>query len=223
MLLPDLLTYEKREISVIGANRLFPGIPFIFIMAGLGSATVWAAIESRRRLPSWAGYIVPALVLAFGLLQQWDFMSHVRPQILAQYGLGTKVSQIARFIGDNLDRPILLPADEYRHAPLAFLLAEHFPHRQGGGQETLQQGENVTAILLNPDRSNEDGFPDEWVLLSEKTAYFLPPIRDSIEPLEGEEEEIAVGNGVVAARQSRRAGKVRHRRPYPWKPAFPTT
>ena len=200
MLLPDLLTYEKREISAIDANRLFPGIPFIFIIAGLGTATIWAAIESRRRFPNWAGYIVPALVLVFGLLQQWDYLSHVRPQILAQHGLGTKYSQIARYVGDNLDRPILLPSDEYRHAPLAFLLAEHFPHRQGGGQEKLQQGENVTAILLNPDRSIEDGFPDEWVLLYDKTAYFLLPIPDSIEPLEGGEEEILVGNGDVVAK-----------------------
>ena len=200
MLLPDLLTYEKREISAIGANRLFPGIPFIFIIAGLGTATIWAAIESRRRLPSWAGYIVPALVLVFGLLQQWDYMSHVRPQILAQHGLGTKYSQIARYIGDNLDRPILLPADEYRHTPLAFLLAEHFPHRQGWLQDTLQQGENVTAILLNSDRSQEDGFPDEWVLLKDRTAYFLPPMTDSIEPLEGQEEEILSGNNSVAGK-----------------------
>ena len=200
MLLPVLLTYDRRDFSAIGSNRLLPGIPFIFITAGLRSATIWAARESIRRLPNWTGCLLPASVLVFGLLRQWDYASQVRPQILAHYGLGTTATQIAMYVGKNLDRPILLPADEYRHAPLAFLLAEHFPHRQGGGQETLQQGENVTAILLNSDRSQEYGFPDEWVLLKDRTAYFLPPMTDSIESLEGEEEEIFSGNNSLAAK-----------------------
>ena len=200
MLLPDLLTYDRRDFSAIGSNRLLPAIPFIFITAGLGCATIWAAIESNRRLPNWTGYLIPALVLVLSLLRQWDYAFQVRPQILSHYGLGTTTSQIATYVGNNLDRPILLPAEEYREARLAFLLAEHFPHRQGWLQDTLQQGENVTAILLNSDRSQEDGFPDEWVLLKDRTAYFLPPMTDSIEPLEGQEEEILSGNNSVAGK-----------------------
>ena len=200
MLLPDLLTYEKFDWHAIDANRLFPGIPFIFMMAGLGSATIWAAIEGRRRIPNWVGYLLPALVLATGLFEQWDYATHVRPKILASNGPAWQLKQIARYIDDNHDEPILLPTRLFSTSPLAFMLAEHFPHRQGGYKETLQQGENVTVILWNAIRSEDDAFPDEWVLLSDRTARFFPPIPDSVEPLKGEEEVIAGSNGVVAAK-----------------------
>ena len=59
---------------------------------------------------------------------------------------------------------------------------------------------NVTVILWNAIRSEDDAFPDEWVLLSDRTARFFPPIPDSVEPLKGEEEVIAGSNGVVAAK-----------------------
>ena len=200
MLLPDLLTYEKFDWHAIDANRLFPGIPFIFMIAGLGSAAIWAAIEGRRRIPNWVGYLLPTLVLASGLFRQWDYATHVRPRILASGGLTLQFNQIAKYIGDNQDEPILLPTYLFSIPPLAFLLAEHFPNRQGGYLETLLQGENVTVILLNANRSEEDAFPDEWVLLSDRTAHFFPPIPESIEPLKGEEEVIAAGNGLVVAK-----------------------
>ena len=73
MLLPDLLTYERNAWTTSVPNRIVPALPFIFIMAGSGGAAIWAWIESRRRLPNWAGYFVLLLVLSSGLLRQWDY------------------------------------------------------------------------------------------------------------------------------------------------------
>ena len=186
-------------------NRIVPALPFIFIMAGLGGAAIWAWIESRRRLPNWAGYFVLLLVLSSGLLRQWDYATRVKPQVLAIYDLERKSYlneiAIAEYIGNHLERPILLTSSQYRPAALAFLLAEHFPHREGGVELPIKQGEIVTVILPDPDPyASEGSLPSEWVLLRDSTVYFLPPIPDSIEPLNGEETAVVASNGVVIAK-----------------------
>ena len=206
MLLPDLLTYNKAMPSATSDNRLVPAFPFIFIMAGLGGAAIWAWIESRRRLPNWAGYFVLLLVLSSGLLRQWDYATRVKPQVLAMDGsrkgfIGLNEIAIAEYIGNHLERPILLTSSQYRPAALAFLLAEYFPHREGGVELPIKQGEIVTVILPDPDPyASEGSLPSEWVLLRDRTVYFLPPIPDSIEPLNGEETAIVASNGVVVAK-----------------------
>ena len=205
MLLPDLVTYNKAMPSVLSSNRLVPAFPFIFIMAGLGGAAIWAWIESRRRLPNWAGYFVLLLVLSSGLLRQWDYATRVKPQVLAMDDLERKSYlneiAIAEHIGNHLERPILLTSSQYRPAALAFLLAEYFPHREGGVELPIKQGEIVTVILPDPDPyASEGSLPSEWVLLRDSTVYFLPPIPDSIEPLNGEETAVVASNGVVIAK-----------------------
>ena len=201
-LLPDLLTYEVYDHSVVNPGRLLLGFPFIFIVAGLGTATIWAWIESRRRFPHWIGYLIVVLVLLSGLFRQWDFARRVRPQLLAFDGHNLEFSQIVDYIGNHLDRPILLPTYQYqyRHTSYALLLAEQFPHRQAGSGETLKQGENVTVILLNLRRSADNSFPEEWVLLKDRTVYFLPPMPESVELLDGKETEIVGSNGVLAGK-----------------------
>ena len=201
MLVPDLLTYDGITPK---ANRLVPALPFIFIMAGTGGAAIWAWIESRRRLPNWAGYSVLLLVLSSGLLRQWDYATRVK-QVLAMDGLERKfhLTDIAEaeYIGNHLERPLLLASNRYRWTTLAFLLAEHFPHREGGVGVPIKQGEIVTVIQSDPVRfASERSFPAEWVLLRDRTAYFLPPIPDSIEPLNGEETAILASNGVVVGK-----------------------
>ena len=65
----------------------------------------------------------------------------------------------------------------------------------------IKQGEIVTVIQSDPDRfASEGSLPSEWVLLRDSTVYFLPPIPDSIEPLNGEETVIKASNGVVVAK-----------------------
>ena len=205
MLLPDLLTYERYAWTVPSLHRIVPALPFIFIMAGLGAATLWAWIESRRRLPNRAGYFVLLLVLSSGLLRQWDFATRVKPQVLAIYDLEGKSYlneiAIAEYIGIHLERPILLTSSQYHSPALAFLLAESFPHREGGVELPIKQGEIATVIQPYPDRyTNEGSIPSEWVLLRDRTVYFLPPIPDNIEPLNGEETAIVASNGVVVAK-----------------------
>ena len=206
MLLPDLLTYEGTNPS---ASRLVPALPFIFIVAGSGGAILWERAEGSRALPNGVGLLVPLLVLSSGLVRQWDYATRVKEQVLATNGLEWRNSLVeiaeADYIGGHLDTPILLPSSEYQRAPLAFLLAEHFPHRESGMEVPIKLGEIVTVVQpTDPVRATTEGIPsdymsDEWVLLRERTVYFLPPIPDGIEPLTGVKDAIAASNGVVVA------------------------
>ena len=201
MLLPELLTYES-----IGSTptRVVPALPFIYIMAGAGGAAIWARVEGSRRLPQWAGYIVLVLVLSSGLFRQWDFATRVKPQVLASDRLEWHNSLIeialAEFIVNKPERPILLPSGQYQFEPLAFLLTDRFPNRESGLDAPLMQGEIVTVIEPSIARAiTTEGTVDEWVLLKDKTVYFLPPLSNSIEPLDGQKAAIAASNGVVVA------------------------
>ncbi len=200
MLLPELLTYEKYDHTAINFSRLLPGIPFIFMMAGLGTASAWAWIDRRPRFPRWMGYFVLALVLIFGLFRQWDFAQRVTPYRLASPVEGSQIGSIAEFIGNNPDRSILLPTSQYSDSRLAFLLTEQFPHRKGGVEEILRQGEHVTVILPDSEWSIDKGFPEEWVLLKDGTVFFLPPMPASIEPLNEKETTILTKNGIPVAK-----------------------
>lgn len=199
MLLPELLTYEKYNHTAINFRRLLPGIPFIFMIAGLGTASAWAWMERRPRFPRWMGYLVLALVLILGLMRHWDFAQRVRPYSLASHGEDVKFGPIAEFVGSQLDRAILLPSNLYSDNRLAFLLIEQFPHRQSGVEETLRQGEHVSVILLDSEWSPDKGFPEEWVLLKEGTVSFLPPMPASIETLNEEKTTILTKDGIPVA------------------------
>jgi len=206
MLLPDLVIGRG---SFPLATRLAPASPFVLIMAGLGGAMLWGWIETRPRVPHWAGYLVPVLVLTFGLYRQWDYATRVKPQNLAAGGLEWRASLVdiaeAEYITDHFDGPILLPSSEYQRAPLAFLLAEHYQHRASGLVGPLEPEEPVTILRpLEPDRPTTEGIPsgyipDEWVLLKDRTAYFFPPIPDAVERIEAGSVAIVAGNGVFSA------------------------
>ncbi|MYC93553.1 MAG: glycosyltransferase family 39 protein [Caldilineaceae bacterium SB0661_bin_32] len=206
MFLPDLLAYEGANPS---ATRLVPALPFIFMMAGSGGAILWERTERIRTFPKWAGYLVPLLVLSFGLVRQWDYATRVKSQVLDSSGLEWKNSlvevAVAEYIGTHLDAPVLIPASEYQRAPLAFLLAEHFRHRTSGLEGLVEKGEIITVVQpTDPVRPTTEWIPavyrqDEWVLLKDGAVHFLPPLPGGVEPLTGEEEAIVASNGVVAA------------------------
>ena len=147
MLLPDLLTYEWHDHTAIDFSRLLPAIPFLFIAAGSGAAAIWTWMENRPRFPPWTGYLVLALVLVFGLFRQWDYTTRVQPNILDKRGAGLMYGQIAKFIDNHLDTPILLPTGHYADPRLALPLMQQFPQRQGGLEKTIGAGERVTVIL----------------------------------------------------------------------------
>lgn len=200
MLLPELLTYEKFDHTAIDFSRLIPGVPFIFVIAGLGTASAWAWMEKRPRFPRWMGYLVLALALILGLFRQWDFAQRVIPNHLANHGQGSKSGPIAEFIGNHLDGAILLPTSLYIDSRLAFLLIEQFPHRQGGAEETLRQGERISVILPDSEWPTDGEFPAEWVLLKEGAVSFLPSMPAGIEPLNGKETAILTKDGVPVAK-----------------------
>ncbi len=200
MLLPDLLTYEWEDHAAIDFSRLLQGLPYIYILAGLGAATVWAWLESRTRFPPWTGYFVLPLVLVFGLFRQWDYATRVQSNILSTLGSGAVYRTVTEFIGNHLDTPVLLPTDHYADPRLAFALTEQFPQRQSGEEETLREGERVTVILPDPSWSIEKGLPERWVLLKEGTAHFFPPMPEIIDLLNGKETTILTKTGVPAAK-----------------------
>ena len=206
MLLPDLAF--GRSMWPL-ATRVAPAFPFVLVIAGLGGTAIWRWIETRPRVPRWVGYLIPILVLVFGLYRQWDYATRVKPQGLAAEGLEWRASLVeiaeAEYIANHLDGPILLPSSEYQRTPLTFLLAEFFSRRASGFEVPLEVGETVTVIQpLEPDRPTTEGvpsghIPDEWVLLKDGTAYFLPPMPDAIERIGDGFSQIVASNGALAA------------------------
>jgi len=206
MLVPDLITFEGLAPS---ATRVYSAVPFILVLAGTGCAILWRWLERRPRLPSLVGYLVLVAVLLAGAESQWDFARRVMPQAKAADGLEWRASLIeiaeANYIEEHLDAAILIPTAEYQRATLAFLLAEHFPDRVSGVPSVpLTAGETVTVVLpLEPQRATTEGrpagyIPDEWVLLKDGRAHFLPPLPGGIEAL-GSPQLLLASNGAAAA------------------------
>lgn len=205
MLLPDLLIVEGEWPS---ATRVFPAAPFIFLAAGLGCALLWSWLEERPHLPSVVAHLVPVAVLLAGIESQWHFATHVRPQLDGNKGLEWQASLVeiaeADYIAAHAGSALLLPSSEYQRAPLAFLLADAFPHRAGGYPVPLDPGDLVTVILpAEPERPTTDGIPagyveGEWTLLKDGNAYLLPPLPGSVEPT-GPREPLRATNGALAA------------------------
>jgi len=205
MLVPDLLTYEGTAPS---ASRLMGAIHFAFLIAGIGCAWLWRWIETQPRLPRFSRYLVLAAVILFGLEAEWDFATNVIPKVNAYPGLEWRAGLIeqaeADFILRNSGDPILIPTSEYTRASLAFLLADRFPARHGAAEPPLTPGETVTVLgPVDPERATTEGIPagfiaDEWVLLKDGAAYFLPPLKNSL-GYYGGSSEIYASNGVLAA------------------------
>ena len=201
MLLPDLLTYEKHDHTAVDFNRLLAAIPFVFVAAGLGSATIWAWLESRPRLPGWTGYLVLALALIFSMSRQWDYTTRVQPLLQPFQATFAGYGRIAEYVGSRPDQPVLLPTTLYSFPAFAFMLAEQFPLRQGWLPESLRAGENVTVILPNAQWDRTDwvkgaAVQGEWVLLKDKTASFFPPASESFALLNDAETPILGPGGV---------------------------
>lgn len=178
------------------------------LVAGLGCAVVWRWLETRPRLPAWSGLLVPAAVLLAGIESQWHFAARVLPQVNETPGLEWKASLVelaeADYITAHLDTPILLPSSEYQRAPMAFLLAEHFPHRASGLSVHFAPTQTLTVTApVEPDRASTEGIPagyrpDEWVLLRDGVAHLLPPVPNGVAPL-GAPKPLYANNGALAA------------------------
>jgi 4-amino-4-deoxy-L-arabinose transferase-like glycosyltransferase len=205
MLAPDLLIYEGLSPA---PNRVVPAVPFFCLAGGLGCTFLWRWLSARPHLPAWTALLVPAAVVLAGAESQWYLAARVLPEVEATPGLEWKNSLVevaeAAYIADHLDQAILLPSSEYQRAPLAFLLAEHYPQRSSGVPLPLSPGEGVTLLApAEPARPSTEGIPagyrpDEWVLLEGGTAYFLPPISDAVAP-SGEAQPLYASNGALAA------------------------
>lgn len=205
MLAPDLLIYEGLSPM---PNRVVPAVPFLFLAAGLGCAFLWRWLAARPRLPAWTALLVPATVVLAGAESQWYLAARVLPQVEATPGLEWKNSLVevaeAAYMADHLDEAILLPSSEYQRAPLAYLLAQYYPRRHSGLPLPLSPGETVTLLApAEPARPSTEGIPagyrsDEWVLLEEGTAYFLPPIADAV-VRSGEAQPLYASNDALAA------------------------
>jgi len=205
LLLPDLITYEGLDPS---ATRLTAAYPFIFIVAALGCALVWGWLERQPKLPAWSGNLVLGAVLIACLEGQWDFQHRVLPLAERVDGLEWKASLVetveADYILAHSASTILIASSEYQRVPLALSLLTAYPNRAGVINPPLNPGEAVTIITPSaPDRPTTDGPPagyiaDQWVLLKNGTAYFLPPIPNGVQPT-GNSEALYASNGIQAA------------------------
>jgi 4-amino-4-deoxy-L-arabinose transferase-like glycosyltransferase len=205
MLLPDLTVVEGWTPS---ANRLEGAYGPLFMLAGLGGAYLWRWLETRPRLPVQTGWLVAAGVVVAGAASQWYFSGQVKPQVDQVPGREWQASLVeiaeANYIAGHTDLPVLIPSSEYQRPQMAFLLADYFPERSGGMVSPLAAGETVRVVApAAPNRPTSSGtpagyLPDEWVVLKNGTAYFLPPLPGSLNS-PGATEPITASNGAPAA------------------------
>lgn len=210
LMLPDLLTVEGTWPS---ATRLTGAIPLWVILAGYGAARAGRWLERR----SGSLWLVTALVLAAGLENQLHRAWVVLPRQLAEPGrewMSSLVEQAeAEYLLAHTADAILIPADEYQRAPLAFRLTSYYRDRRsavraGRVEAPLAQSETVTVILpIDPLRPTTDGvpprpIPDTWVLLRDGAAHFLPPLPEGLGPLQPVTTLLA-RNGAPAAQVAR--------------------
>jgi len=202
---PELLTFEHMAPA---PTRTLGALPFVFLLAANGLATVWQWLQARWQLPqSYALLMLVAVVLA-GAERQLDYATRVTAALNNLPGRewdGSLVDMAqADYILQNRDSTILVASSEYQRPPLAFLIADRFPERAGGTPLPLQPGEPVMVITpAQPDRPTTDGNPagyqaDEWVALKDGTAYFLPPLPDAL-VLTGAAQPLLAANGVLGA------------------------
>ncbi len=220
LMLPDLITVEGTWPS---ATRLIGAAPLWVILAGYGAALAVEHIRTRwleGRVGSlWLAPLVTALVLGAGLENQVYRALVVSPRLAAEPGrewMSSLVEQAeAEYILAHPSDSILIPADEYQRAPLAFLLTAPYRERAGAVEAPLAEGETVTVVLpWDALRPTTDGvpprpIPDAWVLLRGGAAYFLPPLPNSLGPLTPF-MTLTARNGTPAAQVARtqwRAGR----------------
>lgn len=205
LLVPDLLAYEGLNPAV---TRLSVAVPFIFLLAGLGCAWLWARLQDY--LPrSWALVIVLGSILVAASEEHWSFASQVLPQIAQMEGLEWRTSLVeiaeADYLAAHSAEKLLIPTSEIYRAPLGFLLAERYPIRTGGYPIPLLPGEDVRVLEpAAPDRPTTEGIAagyvaDEWVLLAHGQMYFMPPTPGGIRPSD-EGTMLLASNGAPAAR-----------------------
>ncbi len=199
----ELITYEGVTPS---ATRLMGVIPFILLLCGYGVARLWRWLEQLSPKLHW---LAVGLVIAFGVERHVDMVMHVIPQSLRRPGVEWMASLVdnaeAAYINAHRNEAILLASSEYQHAPLTFLLTEHYPERAGGVNPPLSAGERVKVIIpAAPDRPTTDGppagyVPDTWVLAKEGVIYFLPTLPNGV-TLSHSSEAVYARNDVLAAR-----------------------
>ncbi len=199
----ELITYEDISPS---ATRLMGAIPFILLLSGHGLARLWRWLE---QLSPKLGWLIPGLVIAFGVERHVDMVARVVPEFFSRPGvewMGSLVDNAqAAYINTHTDEALLLVSSEYQRAPLAFLLAQQYPERAGGLNPPLREGERVKVILPEaPDRPTTDGppanyIPDTWVLAKNGVLYFLPTTPNRV-TLGDVSEVLYAYNGVTAAR-----------------------
>ncbi|MBI5666847.1 MAG: hypothetical protein HZC41_02475 [Chloroflexi bacterium] len=190
LLIPDLIASVNTQPH---AMRQIGVLPFLFLLAGIGLASLWEQLE--RRTPSGVvrGAIAAGVVLLVLLPSAWDIYRYVFQVTPARYTnpeTAWRLQQTDRDIAERLvsqpDKAYLIPATEYERPVLAWIAAGAFRNRRSAlsADGTLALPNLPDTVMLmqpaDPFRARHDAKAAQvdnrlWVLLYDGRVWFLPP------------------------------------------------
>ena len=210
MLVTDLISgavVEAHALHQIGV------LPFVYILAGVGLAHGWQAMDGRIASTGGRRALAVGLLALATIPALWGTYRYLTEFIPAQYAdpeTGWRVEQIDVDISQRIiaepERAYLVPYEEYTRSNVAWLTSEVFRERHSaidaaGRLKIANPPDELTVVMpTDPFRIRHDGSQSQldtrlWVLLVDGQALLLPPLtpeqeQDTLAFMESGEEEI---------------------------------
>ncbi len=184
MLLPDLISGDRdwpHELRLIGAY------PFLAGLAGLGLASVVAAV---RHWPSIHRLASPVLVGVVGLTMLWQANEFFNPDLnygKLYYSGNIWLRRIDYGVANHItssNEPFLIPLSNYSDTVVKYLTSNRALHIRSAldasGHWLPHLNQPVTLLLPNEDdNALWQGDPQaQWALFEGDTVYILPPLAE---------------------------------------------
>jgi len=194
--IPVLLITDLISGAVVEAHALHQiGIlPFMYILAGVGLAHVWEALNARLATSTGRRVLtVGLLAVAIGP-SVWGMHRYLTAIIPGQYAdpeTGWRLEQTDVDIGRRLiaepERAYLVPYAEYNRSNVAWVTSRAFRERRSAidpdGILRLPQLPGTLTVVMpaDPYRIRHDGAPPQfdtrlWVMLVDGQTWLLPPL-----------------------------------------------
>jgi len=181
MLLPDLISGDRdwpHEFRLIGAY------PFVAAVAGLGLGIIWSWTKRWANLRRLASAILIAGVAITSFQQAREFFGEKYSRIY--WGGSSWLRQNDNRVGELLavtSQSVVMPLQNYADTPIKYLVSERAAQIRSaldaeGNLLPILQDQNTAQVLLplGDDGQPWQGDASQWVMLSGRTVYVMPPL-----------------------------------------------
>ena len=182
----DLISGAVVELHAL---RQIGVLPFVFILAGIGVADLWAWFETRLMKPAlFAGLAIFMVVPTIVSMNTWlnEFIPSGYANPISGWKDGQIDMDVSGYIRSNSHQSFLLPYEEYSRSNIAYGTANAYRQRTSpispaGTLDLVAPPEKIVVLTTNnPYRIRHNGreaqwYQRAWVLLHQGQAILLPP------------------------------------------------